>query len=182
MKQHAETDETPFRFRWHRRPNWDFTVYDARLGRFLVGQVSPVDRHFSRQACWSWHIPLAPMSASHDRSSANTPREAARRLEAAFSDVVRSVQRLAMRTEDEVIFRAVLGQPHTAALDHALAVERGEHVRPISPTDKAGWDRWLAEERRRGNRNWISPEDMREWFGPEPHSTRTAEADKAGCG
>lgn len=165
MKPHAETDGAPFRFRWHRRPNWGGEVYDARLGRFLVGQVSPVQEHGSGRSYWSWQIPLAPMSAAGARGSGTTPREAARRLEADFSDVVCSVQRFAMRTEDEVIFRAVLGLPHTAALDHALAVERGEHVRPISPTDKSGWERWLAEERRRGHRNWISPADMREWFG-----------------
>lgn len=152
---------TTLRFMWRRRPNWGREVYDARLGAFHVGQIQPVREHGSGRSYWGWSIPLARLATDLARGSAPTPRAAAAALEAAFSPFVLAEPRFAMRAEREVILRAVLQLTHTVELDHALAVERGEHVRPISSSDEGGWRRWLNEERRRGGLQWVPPEAFR---------------------
>ena len=124
---------------------------------------------------------FAPIAGPGSAGEAPSPRDAARALEAAFPTFVRSAPRFAMQAEREVSLRAALQLPHTVELDHALAVARGEHVRPVSVTDAAGWDRWLKEERRLGSRQWISPKDMREWFGDawqDPRAKREETANR----
>lgn len=159
------SERRPMRLRWRRGGEEGY--FTGYLGKWLVASLSPYTTAGGKKTDETrWSLPvICHFRALNQRyGTADTPRRAAEKAEEAFSWLVMTQERFDMSTEEELLFRAVLGLPNSGRLDHDIRVEAGEHLLPYDPHDGA-LARWLEIERAAGRRNWISPEDMKEWYG-----------------